>query len=330
MSAMSKHESVKKAAFVCVILILVLGMMISGLRMLESTVFFANPEPAQTAERKTIVRDGIAYYPRQDLTTILLMGIDQTGPVKDSGSYTNHGASDAIVLVICDESIKQISLLALNRDTMLDMPRLGVDGRKVGTVHQQLALAHTYGSGLEDSCENVRETVSDFLGNIEIDYYLSANMDAIKIMNDAVGGVTVTIEDDFSQVDETLTMGEVTLMGDQAISFVRSRKDVGNQLNISRMKRQEAYVEGFADALKYKMNTDEAFALSSYEAVEPYVVTDISMNTFTSFMNRYADYEFAQIISPEGENILGEEFYEFHVDEEKLDQLVMELFYKEK
>lgn len=47
-------------------------------------------------------------------------------------------------------------------------------------------------------------------------------------------------------------------------------------------------------------------------------------------MNKYQDYEVKNIITPEGENVLGEEFYEFYVDEDKLNDLVIELFYAPK
>lgn len=50
-----------------------------------------------------------------------------------------------------------------------------------------------------------------------IDGYAMVNVGAVSVVNDMVGGVTVTIEDDFSEVDPTLKMGEtVTLMGEQA------------------------------------------------------------------------------------------------------------------
>lgn len=327
---MSKRESAKKAAFFCVILILVLIMIISGLRILESTVFYREQSQEEIFERKTITRDGVDYYPRQDITVILVMGIDQTGPVQDSGSYSNRGTADMVMLMICDEKTEEYRILALNRDTMLEMPVLGLGGREAGTEYGQLALSHTYGSGLEDSCENVKKTVSNFLNNISIDYYVAMNMDAIAILNDSVGGVTVTVKDDFSEVDPSITSGEMKLMGEQAINFVRTRKEVGNQLNISRMERQEEYVDSFMDALRAKLEQDDTYALKAYDAVSPYIVTDISSNSFSGLLQRYADFSLAEIVTPEGENVLGETYYEFHVDEEKLDKLVLELLYMPK
>ena len=44
-------------------------------------------------------------------------------------------------------------------------------------------------------------------------------------------------------------------------------------------------------------------------------------------LERYADYELVEIVSTEGENTRGEKYMEFYVDEEKLDELILRLFY---
>lgn len=327
---MSKRKSFKNVAYFCVVLILVLVMLFSGLRILESTVLHRGQEDTQNIERKTIERDGVEYFPRQDITILLVMGIDQNGPVEASGSYNNPGAADMVTLLIFDEAAQECSALCLNRDTMLQIPVLGIGGKQAGSIYGQLALSHTYGTGLEDSCENVRKTVSDLLYGITIDYYVSMNMDAIRVLNDAVGGVTVTVEDDFSAIDPSIGVGEVTLRGEQAINFVRTRKDVGNQLNISRMGRQEAYITSFVNTFRTQLERNDQFVLETYGEVSPYIVTDCSVNTLSSMLQQYTDYSIKEIVSPEGENVLGEEYYEFYLDEENLDELILRIFYAPK
>ena len=165
---------------------------------------------------------------------------------------------------------------------------------------------------------------------LTIDYYVAMNMDAIPILNDAVGGVTVNVVDDFSQVDPSLTLGEVTLKGEHVINYVRTRKDVGDQKNITRMERQKEYVYGFLAALSEKEHEDVNFIIKMYDEVAPYLVSDCSINTLSGMLDRYLDYEIKQIVTPEGENVIGEEYYEFYVDEEKLDELIVSLFYAPK
>jgi len=325
---MSRMKHIKQVVFFCIILILVLVMIISGLQILESTAFRKTGQE-DTYVSRTITRDGIDYYPRQDIKVMMVLGIDEFGPVQHSGSYNNTGEADMIALLIFDEKNEKCDVICLNRDTMLEMPVLGIGGKQAGTKFGQLALAHTYGSGLEDSCENTRKAVSDFLYGLTVDYYVSLNMDAITILNDAVGGVTVNVTEDFSDVDPTITMGEMTLMGQQALNYVRVRKDVGDQKNISRMKRQEEYIQNFLSAFRIAAE-DELFVLETYDAVSPYIVTDCSAKALTGMISRYAEYTLNEIVSPEGENVMATQYYEFYADEKKLDEMILRLLYAPK
>ncbi len=327
---MKWRKNAGKIAYLGVILILVLVMIFSGLQILESTVFHDGQETAETAPSKTIVRDGVAYFPRQDITVLMVLGIDKFGPVQDSESYNNSGAADMVSLLIFDEENETCNVLCLNRDTMVNMPVLGIGGKEAGKIYQQLALSHTYGSGLSDSCENTKKAVSEFLYGIDIDYYVSMNMDAIGILNDAVGGVTVTVKDDFSNIDPTITMGQMTLTGEQAIHFVRTRKDIDDQTNLSRMDRQEQYMDGFVESFRTKQAEGTEFIVSAYDDVSDYIVTNCSVNAFSAMLNRYADYALQDVISPEGKNVLGQTYFEFYADEEKLDDLILQLFYSPK
>lgn len=326
---MSRRGTHKNVSLICVILILVLVMIYSGLQILESTVLSSQEEQEQRPT-KTITRDGVEYFPRQDVTVYLLMGIDQLGPMESSGSYRNFGEADVITLLVMDHTNKSYQILCLNRDTMVSMPALGIGGRPAGKFFGQLALSHTYGDGLEDSCENTRQTVSEFLYNIKIDQYVALNMDAISIVTDAVDGVTVTVTDDFSAVEPSLGKGEVTLTGEQALTFVRSRTDVGNQLNLSRMERHKEYMRGLTAALNKKLDSSDSFALKLYDKLSDYMVTDCSANVLSGLMNRCAEYELEQIVSLEGENVRGKEFYEFYPDEKAMDALILQMFYAPK
>lgn len=322
----------KSVVIACLTLVLVLVLLISGLRFMEPTYFDNKEETAapSSVPSKTVTKDNVGYFPRQDITTFLIMGIDEKGPVADSGHHRNNGESDVVMLAIFDEKDQTYTVLALNRDTMVDMPALGIGGKRVGTYYGQLALSHTYGNGIESSCENTRETVSNLLKGAVIDYYVSLNMDAINIVNDAVGGVKVNVVDDFSSIDETIPMGEVVLNSEQAYNYVRARKEIGDELNISRMRRQKEYINGLIEALKAKMEDSDSFIMNTYTKISPYLVTDCSVNTLSSLFNRFKDYTLKEIVTPEGENVLADRFYEFYLDKEKIEELTLRLFYAEK
>lgn len=326
---MSKRRTHMRITFVAVVLILALVVLFSGLRILESTAFYPDAtEPIRPS--KTINRDGVGYFPRQDITVVLVMGIDEEGPVEDSGSYRNSAEVDMISLVVLDHTDESYNILCLNRDTMVNMPVLGLGGKEAGTLYGQLALSHTYGSGLTDSAENTKTTVSDFLYGLNIDYYVALNMDAIGMLNDMVGGVTVNVTEDFSQVDPTITMGTMTLNREQAMTYVRSRKDVGTQLNLSRMERHKDYMQGLTTALVAKVEESGSFVVRMYDDLADYMVTDCSVNVVSALLERCVQYDLEEIVTVPGENVRGEEYYEFYADADKLQQLALELFYAPK
>ena len=327
---MRRKKNANNILFLCVLLVLVIVILYSGLRILESTVLLPSQEPVAQQTSKTITRNGKEYFPRQDVTVMMVLGIDQYGPVESSNYYRNQGSADSIMLLVFDESNEDCTVLYLNRDTMLTMDVLGVRGEYAGTTYGQLALAHTYGTGLEDSCVNMKNTLMNYIHGMTIDYYVAMKMDAIPILNDAVGGVTVNVKDDFSAVNPTITMGELTLQGDQVIDYVRTRKDVGDQKNVTRMERQKDYVNGFLKKLMEKEQTDVEFALRLYEQVAPYIVTDCSSTTLSGMLDRYTEFELKEVVTPEGDNVIGEEYYEFYPDKEKLDELIVRLFYAQK
>ena len=162
---MRKEKRGKRILLVSAVLALVMVMIYSGLQILEATVFYTVPVQ-QEVKRKTIERNGIEYFPRQDLTTILVMGSDEEGPVAATESYRNTGEADMLALVILDQSGGNYRILCLNRDLMVEMPVLGIGGKEAGSVFGQLALSHTYGSGVEDSAENTRKAGSDLLSGV--------------------------------------------------------------------------------------------------------------------------------------------------------------------
>lgn len=329
MRTMNKKK-ISKCLYGSLILLVVLLMLYHGICILESTVLSEADDETLSSSPKTIMVNGVSYFPKQDITVFMVLGIDKYGEMKSSEYYRNSGDADMVALLIFDESEKTYTVLTINRDTMVEMPVLGIFGQQAGSSYSQLALAYTYGTGLEDSCENVKNTLQSFIPGLTVDHYLAMNMDAISLLNDAVGGVTVTVTDDFSEVNSELSRGSITLEGQQAICFVQTRKGVGDQLNLSRMERQKVYIQGFMQSFTQMKNRDPGFIVSAYENISPYIITDCSSTVITTLSDKYSDYKLQEIISLAGKNHLGEEYYEFYVDEDALLELRLRLLYVKK
>ncbi len=281
-------------------------------------------------EKNYIYYNNKKYKPKNYLDTVLLIGIDSEGKVYESASYNNNNKADFIALLVFDNSTKTCNVIQINRDTIAEIPVLGLTGEKAGTTTGQLALAYTYGNGLELSCKNTVKAVSNLLYQIEIDNYLSMNMDAVAALNDVVGGVEVEVLDDFSETDPSLVQGETVLLsGKQALTYVRGRGGVGDQSNLSRMNRQRQYMSAFAKKIKSAYETNNELVLNAYNAITDYTVTDCSITVLSDTAEKLSEYELNEIITPEGEIVENEEYIEFHADDAKLKELVINLFYEE-
>lgn len=286
-------------------------------------------QPDQTDEAP-LQYQGKWYQRNQDTRTYLVMGIDRPGEAGETGSYIGGGQADMLMLLVLDPVAKTSTILQLNRDTMTEVEVLGVMGDVVGTQTMQLCLAHGYGTGVEDSCENTVRAVSNLLYGTPIDGYAAIQMDAIPILNDAVGGVTVTIEDDFSDVDPSLVQGEeMTLHGQQAYSYLRYRHYVGDSTNLSRMRRHRTYLAEFSKQAQKALLENPNFINTLYQDLSAYMVTDISGADAGQLAQQFYQYTSQGVKTLEGEAKLGEVYMEYYVDEESVIETVLQLFYTE-
>lgn len=280
------------------------------------------------AEIPTIYYNGQQYVYNDSLSSLLILGIDDNELV-ETASVRNKSQADFLLLAVFDPEKRACTLLQLNRDTMCDIPMLDSEGNYTGLLTGQLALAHTYGNGMEKSCENTVYAVSRLLYGVTIENYFAVTMDAIPVLNDLVGGVTVTIEDDFTGVDDSLIQGEtVTLTAENVESFVRARMAMQDDpTNLARMRRQRTYITGLFQALSKSYAQDSSFVVEAYSAIAGSLVTDCTIDEMSDYAERFAGYTLAEIITPEGESVKGDQYMEFYVDEEALQQVIIETFY---
>ena len=281
----------------------------------------------EAAQLKELTYKGKTYRQRPELETYLFMGIDTMGAAVGVNSYAGGGQADVQIVAVLDNEARTWQALHLNRDSIVRVPVLGVGGDIVAYEDEQLALAHYYGNGREQSCENTVLAVSMLLGDQPIDGYMAVNMDAVGILTDLVGGVTLTVTSDFSAIDPSLMQGEtITLTGEQALTYVRSRANIDDETNLARMNRQRQYMTALEEKL---MQKDANFVVEAYDALADYMVTDIASGTAAEIGERMQDYTQLEVLTIDGENVVEGEHWAYHLDEDSLQETILQLFYNE-
>ena len=288
---------------------------------------YATSDHRTQAELKEITWRGRTYRQKPRVESYLFLGIDEMGPAVGTQSYIAGGQADAQMLLVLDDGAKTWQVLQINRDSMVEVPVISMMGTVPYTIRQQIALAHAYGNGREQSCENNVKAVSMMLDDQSIDGYFSLNMEGVEILVDLVGGVTLTVTSDFSAVDPSLVEGEtITLDGEQAFSYVRQRQNVDDQTNLARMGRQRQFLKAFGDKVK---DRSPDFAVTAYDALSDYVITDIASGTAADIADRLKSYRELPLLTIDGENTVEDGYWAYELDQDSLQQIILQLFYEE-
>ena len=248
-------------------------------------------------------------------------------------SDVSKAVADFLMLVIVNRKEQTYTFLQLNRDTMTEINLIGRNGKGMAIADMQLCTAHWYGGTPEESCENTVKAVSRMLGGVKINGYYAINMEDIGKLNHAIGGVTVTIDSDFGDVDPTLKKGEtVTLSDEQAYNFLRYRQGIDDSENTSRMKRHRQYMQAFMAKLKKKMHDDPSIGAEIYEQMSEVAVTDMSGGVLTDILTDMQQATNRGTFELEGTTKLGQhlddglEHTEFYLDKMAIVKTLKDLY----
>lgn len=342
---LKKKRSLKKTAMiiVCVLLCILICLAAAyfimkaiGAKKLREEIAKQSITGYEDAELeaggKIVTYRGKKYKYNEDLVTILVMGIDKELEETGEDTIGANGQADMLMLAVLDPENGKTSLINISRDSMVDVNKYNVRGEYLGTQKMQVCLSYAYGDGKEKSCINTVESVSRLMYGMPINAYAALDYSGISVLNDAVGGVTVEVLEDFSFWDSTMKKGNVVkLKGEQAHAYVRSRDTELLDSNNSRMQRQRQYMLAFISTAMSAVRKDFTLPLTLYREMSDYTVTDIRASEITYLASLMLKYGFSEqdMRSIPGEVVKGEKYAEFIPDEEKMFELILDVFYNE-
>ena len=284
--------------------------------------------------KNEITWNGKTYKRNTYIKPILMLGVDNSGDMHTAKEYGYAGQCDAVILAAHDTARNTVKLLMIPRDTMTEVMEMS---RKTGIVKpytDHLCLSYCFGDGMEQSCENSRLAVQTLLMELPITDYISVDTSVMAVVNDAVGGVTVTIPTEgMEKADAAFVYGEtVTLRGTQAERFVRFRDtDVDNSA-LSRMNQHRQYITGFYKSLKQKSKTDSNIVTDIYGLIQDYMITNMSKDRYLKTaldVLQQEDIEDSSILALPGYGTTSEKFDEYYASKTGIVQVLLNLFYRE-
>ena len=284
---------------------------------------------ATEAAEATIADNYSATGYNHNIKNIVLLGIDKQELVENP-IFRTGGQCDLILIVSLNLKTNEYFILDINRDLCVPVENYSNIGSSYGFVDEQIELSYGYGDGSRLSGRNTLQSLHALLGDeLSFEGFIAAPIPIVRVLADAVGGVEVTIKDNFEGVEDDFKIGETVLLkGAQAETYVRSRMLMPDDThNSARMTRQIDFMTSFVKKAKDTLTADETVDL--FNDVMDMTVTDMSASEITKWILTGYDYQFKGFYRIDGTE--GERKHNArctYPDYDEVNELVHELYYK--
>ncbi|MDN6195227.1 MAG: LCP family protein [Atopostipes suicloacalis] len=184
-----------------------------------------------------------------DPFSVLILGVDQ----EDEGA----SRSDTIIVATLNPGTDSMKLVSIPRDTIITLP----DGRM-----EKINAAYATGGSLL-----AREMISSYL-DIPIDFYAGLNFKGLVELVDAVDGVTVRPEFDFSwDGHQFKSQGPQKINGEEALAYSRMRKK-DPRGDFGRQDRQKEVIVSILNKLNSTQSVKNFNKI--LDSISPYLKTN--------------------------------------------------------
>ncbi|MCM1214431.1 MAG: LCP family protein [Lachnospiraceae bacterium] len=298
------------------------------------------PLQSDGSEQELSLEEGqIAYHNKiyeynDDLLIFLCLGIDSRQDIQKEKIPGEGGQADTIILAVLDQNARTLKIINISRDTMTKIKMYDINGLYLYDEEAQLALQYAYGDGREKSCELMEQAVSNLFYGIPIHGYAAIDIKAVSQLNDAAGGVEVTVIEDLSRFTPELALGNtLTLTGRQALHYVQERQVETEELgaNNLRIERQKQYLMAFFAKVKEGTKKDITLPVKLFNTASQHMITSFTADQAAYLSTIVLDCSFGEedMISVQGTVGKEDVYEEFHVDEQALYDLIVNVFYRE-
>lgn len=292
----------------------------------------AESAPEEEREGIFVTYKGKEYKYNENIINFLCLGIDKDVPIEEKRTGDIEGLADAVLLASVDVEDGLVQLLAIPRDTIVPVKVMDSQGRFERNENVQITMQYAYGRTAKESCELMTDTVSNLLFRLPIQRYCSINFEAVPTLNDAIGGVDVDVLEDIYGEHCTLYAGTTEhLEGYEALDYIRWRDEWVAESSMGRLERQKQYMSNYFNQAKDAVKKDLTLPVKVFQELDANMCTNITVEDITYLVPELLDItlDTENIAMVPGEVVQGEEFEEYHVDDDALKDLVISRYYEE-
>lgn len=232
------------------------------------------PVPTETPMPESVLADMSDAAFMKGRVNILVLGVDRSAEREASGSFR----TDTMILVSVNFKSLEVSMISIPRDSYVKL--YGKDGALIDPLDpfNKVNAAFSLGGGLKKGgYASAMNTVSALFGGIPVNYYVSFDMSAVKLIVDAMGGIDYDVDIEVTMNGRMLSPGLQHLDGQAVLDYCRQRK---GSSDVARADRQQRMLMALFNQLK---STGQIANLPKiYKSVQEAIVTDLSFEQICS------------------------------------------------
>ncbi|WP_328358691.1 LCP family protein [Streptomyces sp. NBC_00445] len=210
---------------------------------------------------------------------ILVLGSDSRDGEENQqlGGGADGGArSDTAMVVHVDAGRTEATVVSIPRDTLVTRPSCPLaDGESTEEAYGVM-FNSAYAVGGPVCAVKTVESMTD----VRMDHYIEIDFAGFAKLVDALGGVTVSTDEDIDDEDSHLTLeaGTHHLDGEQALGLARTRHGIGDGSDLGRIGLQQTLVKALLERLS---DIGPTRLYSVADAVTGSLTTDTGLDSLT-------------------------------------------------
>ena len=258
--------------------------------------------------------------------TILCLGIDKQVTMDERHPETNSiGQADGIFLISVNPKLQEVNIVIIPRDTMAMVEKYNANLEYIGSEKTQICLQYAYADGMQRSSELMVKRVEELFPKTTIDGYISLNIDAVMQMNDAIGGVDVSVMDEYVASTMGVPLGETLhLEGEDAMLYLRLRDISATGSAYTRLDRIKDYIGKAIPKGLEALKKNPTLVVDMFEVLGLNMVTDMNATDVAELLFAMKDMSAENVHTYiiQGEIQVGDDGYEeFYPQDTHMDML---------
>jgi LCP family protein required for cell wall assembly len=257
----------------------------NNIKSVDINSALGDDRPAKVTPTPTASQEE-ASLPTEALNILVLGSDSRSGKENQAlGGGSSTGArSDTAMVVHIDAGRTAATVVSIPRDTLVTRPSCPLESGGSTAVSYGAMFNSAYAVGGPVCAVKTVESIT----NVRMDHYIEIDFSGFAKLVNALGGVTVTTDEDIDDDDSHLHLkaGTHHLDGKRALALARTRHGIGDGSDLGRIGLQQKLVKALLEQISStNLLTSPTKLYSVADAITGSLTTDTGLDSLTELMS---------------------------------------------